>query len=148
MKRIMLAVLLFVLLISCHVLAFELVEVEDNKDYGLGFEYGTLFKDNDLIKFMGISGSYKLKEKTYARVILGSKATKYGNSDLLVVGKPIYCFKKDLDYKFYGFGLVGNFGEEVSLGAGLGYERDHYLGEIGYTLDQYIYLNAGYNFYF
>ncbi|MCG8513136.1 MAG: hypothetical protein MI740_03265 [Halanaerobiales bacterium] len=145
MKQTFFALITLIFLISFNVAAFELVELEDNNKYSFGVEYGQIFTIDYIALYLGIAGGFRVNDKTYIRAIVGRTDAR---DELLLIGKPLYFVKNDIDYRVYGFGLVGNLGEDLSIGGGMGFERDWGYGEIAYTTDRYIIISSGLNIYF
>lgn len=85
---------------SFNVAAFELVELEDNNKYSFGVEYGQIFTIDYIALYLGIAGGFKVNDKTYIRAIVGRTDTR---DELLLIGKPLYFVKNDIDYRVYGF---------------------------------------------
>ncbi len=160
MKKIYIIFSLLLFLITFNAAAHEFVEVKvgyknddynytNDYNYSLGLEQGSISSLNYYEYYTGISGAFRINDNTYLKLVVGkSSDLMMFDEKMMVIGKAMVFFKRDIKLRAYGFGLVGNFNDDIVVGGGLGYEKNFGFAEFAYTTGQYTYVSCGLNFYF
>ncbi|MFP4015949.1 MAG: hypothetical protein ACLFUI_02850 [Halanaerobiales bacterium] len=146
MKKTILAFLFLAIIFSINTFAFELVEaeVEDNTVASLGLEYGYIYRFDEydhydsFLEYVGVTGGARMSDNVHIKLLLGRINNVISTeSDFIIMAKPMYYFKRDINRKLYGFGMVSGFLDEVSVGIGFGYQREFGFTEFAISNDYF-----------